>query len=171
MTSIIYIGMDVHTTNYTMCAYTIAGGKPFGQTTLKPEAKEIERYLTRLDETLGGGSEFLCRYEAGCLGYSLYHQLTALGSNCVILAPSTNIGQSQKRKEKNGQTGRNQNCEMSSIRNIQHGLCTNGGGQCGKGIYPHERRRQNDVEADEAADPRILHTPWKTVWWKVILNG
>ncbi len=30
-----------------------------------------------------------CGYEAGCLGYSLYNQLTAVGIKCVILAPTT----------------------------------------------------------------------------------
>ena len=30
-----------------------------------------------------------CGYEAGCLGYSLYNQLTAAGVSCVILAPTT----------------------------------------------------------------------------------
>ncbi|MDE6640139.1 MAG: hypothetical protein K2K63_06425 [Acetatifactor sp.] len=30
-----------------------------------------------------------CGYEAGCLGYSLYNQLTAAAVKCVILAPTT----------------------------------------------------------------------------------
>ena len=41
MTSITYIGMDVHTTNYTLCAYTIAGQQPFAQTTINPDVKEL----------------------------------------------------------------------------------------------------------------------------------
>ena len=32
---------------------------------------------------------FVCGYEAGCLGYSLYHQLHDHGVDCKILAPST----------------------------------------------------------------------------------
>lgn len=31
----------------------------------------------------------ICGYEAGCLGYSLYHQLTDHGVKCIILAPTT----------------------------------------------------------------------------------
>ena len=38
-----------------------------------------------------------CGYEAGCLGYSLYNQLTEAGVNCVILAPSTMLTQQRKR--------------------------------------------------------------------------
>ncbi|MCI8576447.1 MAG: IS110 family transposase, partial [Lachnospiraceae bacterium] len=33
--------------------------------------------------------KFVCGYEAGCLGYTLYHQLTQAGHECVIPAPST----------------------------------------------------------------------------------
>ncbi|MCB6992003.1 transposase [bacterium 210820-DFI.6.37] len=32
---------------------------------------------------------FVCGYEAGCLGYSLYHQLRDHAVDCKILAPST----------------------------------------------------------------------------------
>ena len=34
-----------------------------------------------------------CGYEAGCLGYSLYNQLTAANIICVILAPTTMLTQ------------------------------------------------------------------------------
>ena len=32
---------------------------------------------------------FICGYEAGGLGFTLYHQLKAHGIKCIILAPST----------------------------------------------------------------------------------
>lgn len=32
---------------------------------------------------------FVCGYEAGCLGYSLYHQLKDHSVDCKILVPST----------------------------------------------------------------------------------
>ena len=89
MTSITYIGMDVHTTNYTICAFQIDGEKVFGQTTLNPDVKELVKYLTRLQERLGKNTQFICGYEAGCLGYTLYHDLKGLGYECVILAPTT----------------------------------------------------------------------------------
>ena len=89
MTSIAYIGMDVHTTNYTICAFQIEGEKVFGETTLNPDVKELVKYLTRLQERLGKNTKFICGYEAGCLGYTLYHDLKGLGYECVILAPTT----------------------------------------------------------------------------------
>ena len=38
-----------------------------------------------------------CGYEAGCLGYTLYHQLTGAGIKCVILAPTTMLSQQGQR--------------------------------------------------------------------------
>ena len=40
---------------------------------------------------------FVCGYEAGCLGYVLYHQLTAAGVRCVIMAPTTMLSEQGKR--------------------------------------------------------------------------
>ena len=36
-----------------------------------------------------GEVTFVCGYEAGCLGYSLYHQLREHEVDCKILAPTT----------------------------------------------------------------------------------
>ena len=36
-----------------------------------------------------GEVAFVCGYEAGCLGYSLYHQLNDHEVDCKILAPTT----------------------------------------------------------------------------------
>jgi hypothetical protein len=35
----------------------------------------------------GDDTLFICGYEAGCLGFTLYHQLMDHGVKCVILAP------------------------------------------------------------------------------------
>jgi len=89
MNIITYIGMDVHTTNYTLCAFTLEGQKTFAETTINPDIKELVKYLETLNQRQGGQAQFVCGYEAGCLGYTLYHQLTAKGYQCVILAPTT----------------------------------------------------------------------------------
>ena len=89
MTSITYVGLDVHTTNYTAACYRFETDNTFAVAELKPKADEIEKYLKRVKKNLGEDCEFLCGYEAGCLGYSLYHELTAKGIKCVIMAPST----------------------------------------------------------------------------------
>lgn len=89
MTSITYIGMDVHTTNFTLCCYSFEDDKVYATVQVKPEYTQILKYINRIRKQRGEDTRFVCGYEAGCLGYSLYHQLTDHGVECVILAPST----------------------------------------------------------------------------------
>lgn len=89
MASIIYVGMDVHTTNYTMCCYTVEEDVAFARVQVAPDYHEVLKYLERIRNTRGDEYRFVCGYEAGCLGYTLYRQLTDHGVECVILAPST----------------------------------------------------------------------------------
>ena len=93
MNRIIKIGLDVHTTNYTICIEEpLIGGEKnvYVQTQIKSELRLLINVIDtfkakfkddNLDITLG--------YEAGCLGYSLYKDLKAKGYNCIILAPTT----------------------------------------------------------------------------------
>ena len=46
-------------------------------------------YLDAKRHIYGENVEFVCGYEAGCLGYTLYRELTAHNVICKILAPST----------------------------------------------------------------------------------
>lgn len=91
MASILYIGMDVHTTNYSVCAYRIGNEAVFGETCFSASAENIAVYLDTLrhNEAKPDEVKFICGYEAGCLGYSLYRELKAKGIDCRILAPST----------------------------------------------------------------------------------
>ena len=43
MTSIIYVGMDVHTTNYTLCCYSMEDDRFFAEVQVEPDAKN-KRY-------------------------------------------------------------------------------------------------------------------------------
>ena len=70
MTNITYVGLDVHTTNYTAVCYRFETDNTFAVSTLKPKADEIIKYLNRVNEGLGENCEFVCEYEAECLGYS-----------------------------------------------------------------------------------------------------
>jgi transposase len=80
--------MDVHTTNYTLCSYSIEKDEVFAATQVGPDYKNILRYVDSIRMRYED-SHILCGYEAGCLGYSLYHQLTDNNVDCVILAPTT----------------------------------------------------------------------------------
>ena len=80
MTSIIYIGMDVQTTNFTVCAYRIGNEMVFGETSFTASAENISVYLEtlRYNEENPKKVKFVCGYEAGCLGYSLQDKGTVL---------------------------------------------------------------------------------------------
>lgn len=98
MKRILRIGMDVHSTNYTLCAMEPVIGEDdriFATIDVAPDYKNILLFIENLKMKLGMNYEYdiQCGYEAGCLGYSLYNQLTAAGVKCVILAPTTMLTQ------------------------------------------------------------------------------
>ncbi len=95
MKRIIYVGMDVHLSSYTMCCVEPSfkdEDKIFGHMRLEPSVSSVKLYLTKIAERIndpGRSIHFICGYEAGFIGYSLYHEMNAAGLTCVILAPST----------------------------------------------------------------------------------
>lgn len=89
MKSIIYVGMDVHTTNFTLCCYRFGIKDPFAFAQVSPDYKNVLTYLEKVKQEYGKDIRFLCGYEAGCLGYTLFHQLNSHGVGCVILAPTS----------------------------------------------------------------------------------
>ena len=102
MKRILKIAMDVHSTNYTLCAMEPTIGSEdriYGEIQVAPDYKEVLRFIDSLKMKLGPDNEYSieCGYEAGCLGYILYHQLTDAGVKCVILAPTTMLTQQGKR--------------------------------------------------------------------------
>ena len=50
---------------------------------------EVINYLEAMRFHYGDDVLFICGYEAGCLGFTLYHELTAHNVKCVILAPTS----------------------------------------------------------------------------------
>ena len=102
MYRIIKIGLDVHSTNYTICALEPVIGEEdrvLATAQVAPDYREILLFIDGLKQKLGADNDYdiVCGYEAGCLGYSLYNQLTKAGVKCVILAPSTMMTQQGKR--------------------------------------------------------------------------
>lgn len=92
MNSILYVGMDVHSTSFTLTTFSLGDEKGRYVHKVAPDYKQVLLYLemVRMKESgLSGNVEFICGYEAGCLGYTLYKQLTEHNIECVILAPAT----------------------------------------------------------------------------------
>ena len=92
MKSIVYVGIDVHKDSYTLvCLKPQLEGEDqiFGTLRIRSDYHQVLQYLEKMQKKLGGDVEFICAYEAGCIGYSLYHQLTGKGVKCFILAPTS----------------------------------------------------------------------------------
>ena len=95
MYRILKIGMDVHSTNFTLCAVEPILGQEeniLARLTVDPDYKNVIDFINKLKKSLKVSDkecEIQCGYEAGCLGYSLYEQLTHAGLKCVIMAPTT----------------------------------------------------------------------------------
>lgn len=105
MNRIVYIGMDVHTSNYTLCSldpgYGVEKDNYFAEVQFTNDfIKNVVNYVTNLKKKLKD-CEFVCGYEAGCLGYSTYKDLTKVGIKCVLMAPSTMAVQKGGKKVKN----------------------------------------------------------------------
>ena len=96
----VYVGMDVHKESFTLCAYTLKEEKGSYSRRTPADYKEVLKYLEFLRTVYGNDTIFVCGYEAGCLGYTLYHQLTDHHVDCVILAPTTMLEQRGKKRIK-----------------------------------------------------------------------
>lgn len=81
--------MDVHTTNFTLSCYTVENDQSFAIVQVEPDYKNILKYLKKIQKNYEKPCEFLCGYEAGCLGYTLYEDLKSNNIPCVILAPTS----------------------------------------------------------------------------------
>jgi transposase len=92
--------MDVHKESFSLCSFTIEEDKASHHQRTDADFKNVLKYLEHLRTIYGDNVNFVCGYEAGCLGYSLYHQLTNHNVNCVILAPSTMLEQRGRKRIK-----------------------------------------------------------------------
>lgn len=81
--------MDVHKESYTLCCYCFDTDKVEYKQTIKADYKLILKYMERVRDRYEGEVKFVCGYEAGCLGYSLYNKLQEHEVDCKILAPTT----------------------------------------------------------------------------------
>lgn len=98
MKRIIYVGIDVHLENYALCCLEPSlheEDKIFGQMKVRASVTNIVHYLNEIAKRYKNHFipvAFICGYEAGFAGYSLYHEMIAAGIKCIILAPSTMAG-------------------------------------------------------------------------------
>ena len=98
--STVYVGMDVHKDSFSLCCYT--NEKEEAEYPMKVDShySKVLNYIEAMRFHYGNDALFKCGYEAGCLGYTLYHQLTDHGIKCDILAPTTMPQTKGKKKVK-----------------------------------------------------------------------
>ena len=92
MSRIIYIGMDVHSQSFSLCAFEPDGGSQgryFAEVKVPAERSTSRSMSKGLRKSSEDSCRFVTGYEAGCLGFSLYNALVSMNVECVILAPST----------------------------------------------------------------------------------
>ena len=86
---------------HTMCNGTCvrAADSIYATIQVSPDYKNILLFIEKVKQKLDPNDTYdiECGYEAGCLGYSLYNQLTSAGVKCVILAPTTMLTQQGNR--------------------------------------------------------------------------
>ena len=89
MNSIVYVGMDVHKESYTLCCYRVEDDQLKYWQKIEPNYKIVLKYLEQMRKQYSEEIEFVCGYEAGPIGYTLFHQLGERGVKCEIMAPTT----------------------------------------------------------------------------------
>ena len=98
--STVYVGMDVHKESFSLCCYTNEKEKCEYPQKVDAHYSKIINYIEAMRFHYGDDATFICGYEAGCLGFTLYHQLTSHGIKCFILAPTTMLKPQGKKKVK-----------------------------------------------------------------------
>ncbi len=98
--STVYVGMDVHKENFSLCCYTNEKEQAEFPQKVDGHYSKVINYIEAMRFHYGDDTLFICGYEAGCLGFTLYHQLTQHNVKCVILAPTTMLQQRGRKKIK-----------------------------------------------------------------------
>lgn len=96
----VYVGMDVHKETFSLCCYTNEKEQAEYSQKVIGHYSKVLNYLEAMRFHYGDDAIFICGYEAGCLGFTLYHQLTSHNVKCIILAPTTMLKPSGKKKVK-----------------------------------------------------------------------
>lgn len=87
--STVYVGMDVHKETFSLCCYTNEKEEAEFPQKVEGHYSKVLNYIEAMRFHYGDDATFICGYEAGCLGYTLHHQLTDHNIKCIILAPTT----------------------------------------------------------------------------------
>lgn len=86
MNDSIFVGLDVHKATISVAvAEALRGGEVRNLGIIPNRADQIAKLAKKLGK---GDRQVSFCYEAGPCGYGLHRQLTGLGHNCIVVAPS-----------------------------------------------------------------------------------
>ena len=98
--STVYVGMDVHKDSFSLCCYTNEKEKAEFPQKVDGHYSKVINYIEAMRFHYGDDAAFICGYEAGCLGFTLYRQLADHNVKCIVMAPTTLLRPSGKKKVK-----------------------------------------------------------------------
>lgn len=87
-------------TLFSLCCYTVRDDACSHYVKIDLDYRLALEYIESMRGIYGDASKFICGYEAGCLGYTLYHQMNDHGVECIILVPSTMAKSPVQKKKK-----------------------------------------------------------------------
>ncbi|MEO0649897.1 MAG: IS110 family transposase [Planctomycetota bacterium] len=79
-----FVGVDVHQESLSVAVLGGSAERPEPARKIPNDPARIRRHFERLKER----GELCVAYEAGCTGFVLWRQLTSLGIECMVAAPS-----------------------------------------------------------------------------------
>ena len=97
---IAYVGIDAHTTNYTLATRMDGSKDPINVNTYSPTVSNIVKYCKAIRKEFGKDTEIVLGYEAGSLGFKLRRDLEKNDLKCLILAPTSIPGTELNRRRK-----------------------------------------------------------------------
>ena len=97
---IAYVGIDAHTTNYTLATRMEGSKEPVNVNSYPPALSNIVKYCNGIRKKYGADTQIILGYEAGTLGFKLRRDLEKNDLECKVLAPTSIPGTEQNRKRK-----------------------------------------------------------------------
>lgn len=99
-TKVLHVGIDTHKDTNSVCCYDSENDEYKYEHKMKAENANVIKYLKSIQKQ-EGDVVFLCGYEAGPTGFSLYRALQKENIACVVIAPTSLKKSASEKKRKN----------------------------------------------------------------------
>lgn len=96
----VYVGIDAHSTNFTLATRKEGTFKAENVSTYSPKVSNIVNYCNAIRKEYGNDCDITVGYEAGSLGFKLKRDIEEADIRCIILAPTSIPGTQLNRKRK-----------------------------------------------------------------------